>query len=630
MQKERRDKLLADAGLTCKAPVAGSDVALKADLHLTWHTLHKLRVWLKDFGVCLESERTIRKQIEKELPFAIVAESVPMINKHGQAELSPLVSVPDLHAQVMHYLDEHHKVGNLVWHDGGIASDLVVVKIGGDHGGGSFKLCFQIANFPNPNSLKNTVPVVFFEAKDSPANLATALKPYYAQIESLRHASWNEHSIKVVLFGDYEFQTHVFGLSGSSGVRPCLHCLETKKDFQVAPTERATGADSRDLARLATDHAASVESGGNISHARKYNNTIRPVLMPIPLEDACIPALHLALGIFPLLFECMLTDTNQVDIELATYIAKENTEHAHSQTSFTDLVDTHKELIACNEEINNMQQEKATVHNQLCWAAMHLPEDVETPQHMQLRAVVGGLQLKMQGLHKTSEELERKKVELEAKLTKPVKDGPCSRAYEPVLQVLNICRQHYHSGAFIGNHVHHALKPSAAKQITAAPCRHLEQHHPDAVGPQGSATVVAERYAALFTEFASCRNIYSASSKLSDMEIELLESSIVTFLSSVRRELVSRGLARITPKLHLLEEHVVPQIRHFGTGLGLYGEQGGEGIHAEFNTLNKRHASVVSPLDRLHTSIKQHFLTTLPSSIAVTPVAPTRKRSKTA
>ena len=34
----------------------------------------------------------------------------------------------------------------------------------------------------------------------------------------------------------------------------------------------------------------------------------------------------------------------------------------------------------------------------------------------------------------------------------------------------------------------------------------------------------------------------------------------------------------------MLEDHVTDFVRKWGLGLGVYGEQGGESIHAEFNT----------------------------------------------
>ena len=40
------------------------------------------------------------------------------------------------------------------------------VKIGGKHGGGSFKMPYQIANCYNPNSTINTIIFSTFEAKE--------------------------------------------------------------------------------------------------------------------------------------------------------------------------------------------------------------------------------------------------------------------------------------------------------------------------------------------------------------------------------------------------------------------------------------------------------------------------------
>ena len=39
----------------------------------------------------------------------------------------------------------------------------------------------------------------------------------------------------------------------------------------------------------------------------------------------------------------------------------------------------------------------------------------------------------------------------------------------------------------------------------------------------------------------------------------------------------------ITPKLYVLEEHVFPFLQKWYMDLGLYGEQGIEGIHSAFN-----------------------------------------------
>ena len=64
-----------------------------------------------------------------------------------------------------------------------IPEDEIHVKIGGDHGGGSFKMTYQVANVDNPNKLDNTVIFSIFEAKDSRANLRICLERFKAHFK---------------------------------------------------------------------------------------------------------------------------------------------------------------------------------------------------------------------------------------------------------------------------------------------------------------------------------------------------------------------------------------------------------------------------------------------------------------
>ena len=59
------------------------------------------------------------------------------------------------------------------------------IKIGGDKGGGSFKMSLQLANVTHPNSVKNTF---VFEASDSVTNLHIGLDMYRDQINALSEA----------------------------------------------------------------------------------------------------------------------------------------------------------------------------------------------------------------------------------------------------------------------------------------------------------------------------------------------------------------------------------------------------------------------------------------------------------
>ena len=84
LRREQQEDLLREAGLAPKGKAtSGTGLALKADLHLPWYKLRKLRRWLSLFGVSLESEAVMRQQISEELPFELSAELVPLLAKDG-------------------------------------------------------------------------------------------------------------------------------------------------------------------------------------------------------------------------------------------------------------------------------------------------------------------------------------------------------------------------------------------------------------------------------------------------------------------------------------------------------------------------------------------------------------------
>ena len=81
-------------------------------------------------------------------------------------------------------------MGRLTWHDGVILQDEVWVKLGGDKGGTSVKMNFQIVNVPAPNSVRNTCVFTVFEAVDTPVNLEIALSRYKEDVVSMSSAKW--------------------------------------------------------------------------------------------------------------------------------------------------------------------------------------------------------------------------------------------------------------------------------------------------------------------------------------------------------------------------------------------------------------------------------------------------------
>ena len=62
------------------------------------------------------------------------------------------------------------------------------VEIGGDHGGGSFKMSLQVANVENPNRKDNTVVFSIFKAKDYRVNIKLVLEQFKTQIKELQES----------------------------------------------------------------------------------------------------------------------------------------------------------------------------------------------------------------------------------------------------------------------------------------------------------------------------------------------------------------------------------------------------------------------------------------------------------
>ena len=145
MSQIDREKFLKSAGVSPCAPSSHSGLALKADLHMPWNQLRKLRRWLKSFGCEIESENTMRQQLAEEVPAFYASEMCPFTLPSSDVVSSPMVVACNLTEIVLVFLDQYEEAGMLTDH-GIIPQDDIWVKLGGDHGGRSFKLSFQICN----------------------------------------------------------------------------------------------------------------------------------------------------------------------------------------------------------------------------------------------------------------------------------------------------------------------------------------------------------------------------------------------------------------------------------------------------------------------------------------------------
>ena len=125
-----------------------------------------------------------------------------------------------------------YSFGLLTWHDGDIPADEVWIKIGGDKGGSSFKMNFQVVNKPCPNSVANTgisSPRHHHQfARGSGQIQATASRSGRLSVEvfcRMRLACTlinivckvcRYKQVLVFLTGDYEFLCRMCGIAGAT------------------------------------------------------------------------------------------------------------------------------------------------------------------------------------------------------------------------------------------------------------------------------------------------------------------------------------------------------------------------------------------------------------------------------
>ena len=91
-------------------------------------------------------------------------------SKDGTRGNVPLVYVNSLIDFIKERLDDYQQYGLLAWTPE-MKRNEIWIKIGGDHGGGNFKMTLQIINYSSVNSGVNTPVVLMFNAKDDYENI---------------------------------------------------------------------------------------------------------------------------------------------------------------------------------------------------------------------------------------------------------------------------------------------------------------------------------------------------------------------------------------------------------------------------------------------------------------------------
>ena len=105
----------------------------------------------------------------------------------------------------------------------------------------------------------------------------------------------------------------------------------------------------------------------------------------------------------------------------------------------------------------------------------------------------------------------------------------------------------------------------------------------------------------------------------------ILDNAIIDFMAYYRGEFPDES---VSPKMHMLEDHVLTFIKKWRIGLGMYAEQGGESIHAEFNNLKDQHRGIREADKRLKFMLEKHHMKVRPIARSMTPAPKQRNFSK--
>ena len=161
-------------------------------------------------------------------------------------------------------------------------------------------------------------------------------------------------------------------------------------------------------------------------------------------------------------------------------------------------------------------------------------------------------------------------------------------------------------------------------------------------GPH-EATAIQKTFESLLTLFAQCHSKYNSSEAVEDTEIDVLgttntlrspifyiifmsfwDSNILSTLQLLSTETdtcieefvcffrTTFPDASFPPKLHMLEEHVIPFKRKWHFPLGFFSEQGGESVHHEFVQLASTFSHVKPATSQLKKMMEEHHLVVHP------------------
>ncbi|KAL8570149.1 hypothetical protein ACOMHN_030946 [Nucella lapillus] len=581
--KARKRLVLKEAKCGPVSVTAKQGAAIRVGLGLS-ETKHRVqRRYFRWLGVHFASERKEKKEQLKAQGAEIEGQMRTLevwndTEKNMDLTPTPCAGIKDIPSYVTRLLDEYDSQGRLTWHDGSIPEDEIWIKIGGDHGGKSFKMMLQVANLANANSKHNTCMFTIVECKDTPENLRRLLVPYKDQLSELETMQWKEKRTRVFVFGDYDFLTKMYGLSGAQGIHPCLYCTATKSAIQLSPDLNKRNISPRSVVQIKRDYKQYRRAGKKKKDAQLFNNVVRHPVIDVELEQVAPPYLHILLGIVKKHHDLLEDQCHKLDQQVARSVASgDGTNCDMFSAPFHKYIKDAKKLKGQQSHLKNLKSK------------------AKREDSMELQNKI--------------RQQENTISETKAALSLPIRAGPIAANLDKTLRENKIFPQAYHSRSLVGNHCNKYLREDAYKSI----CGSVSEITKDVTNRkdiQEKARGISGKFTHLNSMFSNVHQRISHQRAIGCEEIENIETCISTYMAYFRQAFPH---VAVIPKQHLLEHHCVPWIRRWGTGMALLGEQGGEETHATVNSLKRRVDGLKNHQHRLKTLLREQLMLVAPA-----------------
>ena len=587
-----KNKVIENTGLKKEVTLDNTNVvAMKVDCGLSYQQLRKARQYLKKDGVHVPHEKKQRDLCNEITQDFIQTRNNVFDSSEGSEIIAPVGSIGNLTSFIISHLDSLNQTNQLTWHSG-IPDNEIWIKFGGDHGKDSFKLTMQVVNVDKPNSKNNTIVLAMAYVKDSYDNLSIIMSDTNLQLENLAKLYWNGKLIKLFVFGDYDFYSKTFGISGARGTHPCLWCKISQKQIQQ---EQYTRAELRTLDSIKTDcDKWETETNADKKYASHFNNCINRPMINIELDRVAPPYLHILLGIMKKHHELLEKAADKLDQQI---------KDQHED----DTIGVKSGSIACS-----------LIEYGSNW--MGAEDKKETIRYVEALEVFGC------EATKKSTRLEDLRDDLDnlPKTDIRARTGPIASQLDEKNKESNVIAQNYHGRSYIGNHCHTYFMKKVYEKCTTAivektheltkntSIRRDSQHIKDTFDQLNNA------YRQVHIHISHCEQI-------SESELQFIDTLVHTYMSLYRTHFPNK----VIPKQHFLEVHCVPWINRYGFGLGLHGEQGGELIHSTIAQAERSGRHIRKDQDKLKTVMKTHFLMTAPSLNNLTPQTQRRNKKTT-